>query len=367
MPNVLSHMHPTIPNLQIVWDSTSLRALQFCPRSYQLGILQGWRGSTVDLEFGKYFASATETYAKGRIAGQDKEQATLAALRYVMEATWDDDKQRPWGGEYEQQWHCLGETKFRNAKGNAAKCPYSHKGKWFPGEAPETCGLCGSHTEGHNTYVPYDKVKNRDTLVRLVAWYCDDQPETAEDAGLFPYSFPDGTPAIELSFKLPLPILDPTNQPYVLAGHLDGIKTFGGVETFITDNKTTKSWLSKNYWAQFAPNVQVDTYDLAGSILFPDIRLSGVAIEAAQVSQTGAKFGTNIFYRSEGQREETLREIEWWIKFAEKLAADDYYPMNKSNCKMCPFNGICSKDPVSRERYLRADFKQDIWNPAEER
>jgi len=43
---------PTIPNLQIVWDSTSLRALQFCARSYQYGILHGWRGSAVDLEFG---------------------------------------------------------------------------------------------------------------------------------------------------------------------------------------------------------------------------------------------------------------------------------------------------------------------------
>lgn len=369
---------PTIPNLQVVWDSTSLRALMFCPRSYQYGILQGWRGPAVDLEFGIYFASATEVYAKARLDGRTKSAATLEAVRRVVEDSWINENDgvdygygenigRPWGGEYSAQWRCTGTTKYKNAKGNAAKCPYSHKGKWFPDHGPATCGVCGSPTHTERRYTPYDKIKNRESLVRLVAWYCFEQPEELGGAGLSPYAFPDGTPAVELSFKLPLPFNTPDGQPYLLAGHMDGIKTFGPIEAFVSDNKTTKTWLGENYWKQYSPNIQVDTYDLAGSLLFPDLDIKGVAIEAAQVTTTGAKFAIQTFYRTEGQREETLDEIGRWLKQAEAYAIDDYYPMNKTNCKMCAFNGICSKDPAQRERYLKADFVQKRWNPLEER
>lgn len=213
----------------------------------------------------------------------------------------------------------------------------------------------------------FDKVKNRESLVRLVAWYCFEQPENLGEQGLSPFAFPDGTPAVELSFKLPLPFNTPDGQPYILAGHMDAIKTFGPIETFVTDNKTTKGFLGVTYWKQFAPNIQVDAYDLAGSLLFPDLGIKGVAIEAAQVSVGGAKFATQVFYRTEGQREETLDEIGRWIKQAEYYAKDDYWPMNKTNCKFCAFNGICSKDPAQRDRYLKADFVQKRWNPLEER
>jgi len=369
---------PTIPNLQVVWDSTSLRALMFCPRSYEYGILNGWRGSAVDLEYGIYFASATEVYAKARLMGRTKYEATLAAVQRVVEDSWtsENDGQdhgygvnagKGWGGEYEPQWRCTGTEKYRNAKGNAAKCPYSHKGKWFPGGGPDTCGVCHSPTQSERRYAPYDKVKNRESLVRLVEWYCEEQPDASGGAGLSPFAFPDGTPAVELSFKLPLPFQTPDGQPYVMAGHMDAIKTFGTIETFITDNKTTKSFLGPLYWKQYSPNIQVDLYDLAGSLLFPDLGLKGVAIEAAQTLVGGAKFATQVFYRTEAQREETLHEIGWWIKQAERFAADNYWPMNKTNCKMCNFNGICSKDPAQRERFLKADFVQKRWNPLEER
>jgi hypothetical protein len=374
-----SHMHPTIPNLQVVWDSTSFRALMFCARSYQYGMLEGWRGSAVDLEFGIYFATATETYAKGRLSGLSKIAATVAAVERVVIDSWIDtgnetdfgygvSNGRPWGGEYQAQWRCLGETKYRNAKGHAAKCPFSHKGKWFPGDGPETCGTCGSHTHTERRYLPFDRIKNRETLVRLVEGYCNEQPEVSGGPGLYPYAFPDGTPAVELSFKLPLPFNRPDGKPYIFAGHFDKMATHGDREIFIADNKSTKSYINQLYWKQFSPNVQVDNYDLVGSIMFPHLNLSGIAIEAAQVKATGnPEFALQVFYRTEGQREETLREMGWWLKQAERYAADNYWPMNKSNCKMCAFNNICSMDPSQRDIYLKANFRKQIWNPNEER
>lgn len=363
----------TIPNLQVVWDSTSFRALMFCARSYQLGILQGWRGSAVDLEFGIYFATGTEIYAKERLNGRSKEDAITAALKRVLEDSWldaDDEYPdgKPWGGTYANEWRCTGTEPYRNARGNRAKCPYSHKGRWFPGDGPEQCGECGSCTVRERHYLPNDPKKNRKSLVTAVAYYCFEQPELPDSGGLYPIAFPDGTPAVELSFKLPLPFKTPDGQPYILAGHMDGIKRFSPSESFITDNKTTGSFIGPAYWKQYSPNIQVDIYDLAGSLLYPQLGIKGVAIEATQLFASGtARFAVHPFYRTEAQREETLQEIGWWLKQAERYAEENYWPMNKTNCKICNFNGICSKDPNQRERFLKADFTQNRWDPSKER
>lgn len=352
----------------------------FCPRHYQLSIIEGWKQNqeSVDLEFGRYFASATETYKKARLAGETKQGATVSALRATVEATWlydpptdplhhDPDfahSGRPWGGHYEEQWRCRGETPYKNAKGNHAKCPWSHKGAWFPEPAPGTCGSCGSGTETQRRWVSGDHAKDRYTLFRLVAWWCDDQ---AEEEGILPYKFPDGTPAVELSFTLPLPWYTPVGgEPYLLSGHLDGIDVFGS-ENFIGDNKTTKKMLSNQYWKQYEPNVQIKVYDLAGSVLYPDLGIKGVRIDAAQTLVGGARFGAKVFYSSDTLRAEFLTDLEWWIRQAERFAQDDYWPMNLANCSFCQFNGICSKSLEKRQMYLESNFHKKFWNPLEER
>lgn len=375
------------PNLQIVWDSTSLRALQFCPRSYQYGILQGWRGSAVDLEFGIYFASGVETYKKARLDGATRDEAQLLALRKVVEDSWLDSGERcevcqdgpdctvcelpmepigtPWGGTYESQWRCQGTQPYKNKKGNKAKCPYSHKGIWHPAPAPHTCGECGSDTETATRYLPGDKTKNRHTLVRLIVWYVEEQAEDMS-SGIHPYKFPNGKPAVELSFKYPLPLKNKYGEPYILSGHLDSIMT-NGVENFISDNKSTKNTIGLSYWKQFSPNTQVDIYDMSGSLLYPELNIKGVLIEAAQIMQEGARFAAQPFYRNESQRQELLDDLTFWLSLAEKFAEDGHWPMNRGNCKICTFQGICSKEPAKRDMYLKADFAQRKWNPLEER
>lgn len=358
------------PKLQRAWDATSLRALQTCPRYYQYSILEGWRQSGVDVEFGGYFASSVEVYKKARLAGLDKGMATLNAVRYAIEATWleneGDQDGYPWGGHYEEQWRCTGTEPYKNAKGNKAKCPWSHKGHWFPQPGPSTCGECGSDTETERRWIANDNYKDRYSLVRLVSWYCDEQSEELGAQGVTPYAFPDGTPAVELSFTLPLPWKTPNGEPYLLAGHMDSIVSASG-EYFIADNKTTKKSLGEGYWAQYAPNIQVDIYDLAGSILYPGLGIRGVLIEGAQVLVDSARFGIRSFPHNDAQREELLVELEWWIKQAEKMAAENYWPMNRSACYICPFKKICKLDPSLREQFLKADFVKKHWNPLEER
>jgi len=151
-------------------------------------------------------------------------------------------------------WKCRGSEPYRD-KGRKVKCPNAYVRSWFDGDGPEVCGKCGSGILREDRWLPNDSTKDRYTLVRLVAWYCEEQSDTG---GLQPWAFPDGTPAVELSFQLPLPEewKSTYGDQYVLCGHMDSIVRFGGegrqepplgAELFISDNKTTKSFLGAGY------------------------------------------------------------------------------------------------------------------------
>lgn len=360
------HFSKVNPKLQVAWDSTSLKVLMECPRRYQYEIMEGWRGSKVDLEFGIFFANAMETYYKARLGGADLETAMHVATERAVKDTWDK-KRGPWGGSYNKVWHCTGTTKYRNAAGNAAKCPYAHKGEHYPGAHPSKCGECGSKIKEERLYVPGNKKKNRTTLIRAVVWYCLDQPE---QGGFQPYSFPDGTPAVELPFRLALPMAFKTGDVPILCGYFDRFAEFAG-DIYPVDNKTTASGqFGDAYFDGFSPSVQFDTYDLVASMMFPDLPIKGVVNDAVQMLVDSVKFNKREYYKTEKTRQEHLEFIEYWLRQAESYAENDFWPMNKAACWHCPFNKICSKDPAVRERYLANDVelrKQERWNPLRER
>jgi hypothetical protein len=353
------------PKLQTAWDATSLSALMQCPRYYQYTIIDGWRGTNEHFEFGGYFASAVERFKKLLLQGISKHDATISTLRWVIEATWDRAT-GPWSGRYADTWRCKGSEPYRNAKGNRAKCPYARVGNFTEGIGPKSCGVCGSPTAQERRWLSDYQGKDRYNLVRLAAAYCDDAATSPRD-GPFPYAFPNGQPAVELSVQIPLPYKTVHGEPYLLTGHLDSIMVFGD-EKFIADNKTTARSLDTKYFAAYSPNTQVDTYDLIGSVLWPDLHLSGVLIEGAQVLRSGEiRLAIGPQHRSEEQREEFLREIDYWLGQAEKFATDSYWPMNRRSCWQCDFKSICSKSPSKRELFLRSNFTVRKWNPLEER
>ena len=165
---------------------------------------------------------------------------------------------------------------------------------------------------------------------------------------------------------MPLPFKTAADENYILCGHIDKLAKFDE-DLFICDHKTTKKTLSKSFWGTFAPNIQMDIYDLAGNIMFPEMGIRGVIVEGAQTMVGGARFGRQVFYRNEEQREEMLNELGHWLKTAEGYAEADYWPMNRANCWICEYKGVCSKPPAERERWLKADFDVSHWNPLEER
>lgn len=364
-PSKLSAWSEVNPKLQVVWDASSLKSFQFCPRYYEINNMQGWQGSSVDLEFGRFIATGFERFQKARVAGKSRVDALLEVVRQTLEDTWNEDGTQ-WGGRYEKLWKCEGTTKYKNERGNRAICPNAHKAAWFPGDPPDICVECRSGIRVENRYIPNDSAKNRHTLLRTIIWYGLHQPEDL-DEGLRPYVFPDGTVAVELSGKLPLPKKSPHGEQYILAVNLDYIGQYG-TELFIVDNKTTKKTLNDAYYNGFSPDTQFDTYDLYASVAFPDLPIKGVMVDAVQIMVGGSEFGLRPYYKTETQREEHLNDLLSWIDEAERAAETGYYKMNKRNCWLCPLKAVCSKPPEQRAGYLRDNFtKGERWDPSHER
>lgn len=385
MPSAFSTNNP---RLQVAWDASSLKSLQFCGRYYQLNNLEGWQTESVHLSFGRLVASGMELYQKLRLDGFSREDALIRVAKWALEETYYEGKELPetddddegycidcplprapdtqWGGRYESMWKCTGVNKYKNEKGNRAKCPFAFEKVWFPGDPPDVCGSCGSPVHAERLYIPDDKRKNRHTLLRALIWYGLDQPEDIAD-GYRPYVFPDGTPAVELSGRLPLPKWTGTGEQYMLTYNFDYIGQFGE-ELFITDNKTTTKTLNQEYFDTYSPDTQFDTYDLIGSVAFPALDIKGTMVDAISLTISGVEFGKHAYYKTEEQREEHFHDLEVWLGIAEQYALAGYWPMNKRNCWLCPFKRVCSLPPKLREGYLKSNFeKGKVWDPLAQR
>lgn len=345
--------HPTIPNLQVKWDASSLKPLMACPRRYQLGALEGWGtlDQKVDLEFGRIIGEGWEIYELGGAT----DSALRAAIKHVL------TRSHGGFGFYEDAWRCLGQTKFKNAKGNAAKCPYSHAGKWFVAPGPETCS-CGSATETANRWLPINPSKDRGQLIRALVWYAMEYADNA----LIVAKDALGKPMVEHHWELPLGEVD--GVAFTICGNLDRVLEAGEHgPVYVADYKTTGKGLTKSYFASWAPDIQVDLYDFAALDFLPAhlrSRYDGVMIDAVQVQPGKALFGRSIYKNDAKGHAELRRELEHYMRMAKKYAEDNYWPMNRTACFLCQFKGVCSQPPDRREQALKAEFDRSFWNPA---
>lgn len=319
---------PKLPALQLHWDSVSLGALKKCPRYYELAIVRGWRGrgQAIDLEFGIFLHSACEVYDKRKAAGCSHEEAALAALDWLMTATWDAKLDRPWSTENAQ--------------------------------------------------------KNRFTLVRTVVWYL----EQWRDDPLATVVQADGSAAVEVSFSFELDfgpvgpehsydaMSDEHPPRYALCGHLDRIGRFNE-RLWIADKKTTRHALDARYFSQFSPDNQVSLYTLAGQIVLGE-QCAGVVIEGIQVGVGFSRCMRGNVQRTSAQLEEWLHSLRVLLDQAEGYARANFWPQNERSCgwiaadgvpRQCEFRSICAKSPSVRERWLEADFTRRVWDPTEKR
>ena len=225
-------------------------------------------------------------------------------------------------------------------------------------------GLLGENLSGLRTE------RTKECLIRSCIWYIDRFYDDSAQTALRP----DGTPAVELSFQLPL--FDIDNQTIYLCGHLDRVVLFQG-ETFITDYKTTKSGLDQRFADSFKPSVQMGNYITAGHILasqpttvFPS-KPAGIIIDGIQLGVNYNRYSRFILRYTEREIEKNLTDLEHTLKIEAKGYADaNYWPARETSCDHyggCPFKSVCSSTPTSWEDKLNTHYAKSTWDPTKPR
>jgi hypothetical protein len=340
-----------VPNLQLYLDSTSLGDFKSCAQLYKYRIIDGYSSpySSTDLFFGILFHSATEVYERSRASGIPHDESVIDALRHAVMATWDNEKKRPWTSDVTD--------------------------------------------------------KSRNTLLRTIVWYLD----TFKDENLKTVVFPNGDPAVEVSFrfdtgirteaKFECPVCfgagaakisgarksedspgdieftieqctecngtGAVGEPFYLCGHLDRV-VYWNSELWIMDKKTTRYALDDNYFRQFSPDNQMSLYSVAGAVTL-ESEVGGLIIDGCQVLVTGSRFRRKTIPRSPEQLEEWLVSLKHWLHWLEYCAKNDYWPQNERSCgygnRQCQFRPVCSSDPSTRQEMLDGMYVRRTWDP----
>lgn len=310
MSEAPSPFSPTLPTFQTHWDSTSLGWFKTCPRLYQYFMLEGWspRSRGMHLVFGGLYAAALERYAHARASGSSHDDATVAMVRWALEAS--------------------GERVF---------------------------GVFISWETG-------DPIKNRHTLIRSLIWNVEDKLTSPFQTHIMH----NGKPAVELSFHFEA--FEVAGEPIYLAGHLDEVVVANG-DLWIRDDKTTKGSLGASYFSRYSPDNQMSLYSIAGKVILNE-PVRGVLVKAAQIGVNFTRFQTQQIPRPQGVLTEWLSETATWIALAHHFAMLGEWPRNDKSCDKfggCVFQKVCSVSPSHRRAWLEEDFEKRTWNPLEAR
>lgn len=343
---------PGKDQLQLV-DASKLADFQRCPKLYEYKHIDGYQaiGDKIDLVFGTLLGEALECFEKSLFAGATHGEAHRAALAGLLAGARNPDGSNRFG-EHVTTWRCVGDKPYKNEKGNHAKCPYSHKGKYFPLPAPDICS-CGAATATHELWMPVKAGKDIDKLVELLVGYTDG----ALSRKLIPEQL-DGKPLIEHYWeeKFDHPAL---LRPVLLCGNWDAVKSFGAAQ-YVVDYKTTGKAINDTYWKGFTPNVQVDLYNMAARKVLPQMDIRGVAIEAFS---TSGEPGFRLFQATDEQKAEMFADTAFWIGLMQHCEETKEWPRNRSNCFMCSFQQVCSRAPAVRPAILNEKYTRAKWNP----
>jgi hypothetical protein len=301
--------------LQFAWDSTSIKLAEECLRKYQYKMLDGWQPLTlsVHLRFGAVYATALEHYHKWVALGTHHDEALEQAVHEALVSTWDYDKD------------------------------------------PEGNIIPGSGTP----WVSEHNLKTRENCIRTIVWYLE---HFREDPAM-PVKLADGTPAVELSFALPV------DDGIVFTGHLDRLAEYAG-NPMVVDQKTTGTTITARYFDGYKPDIQMSMYTFAGQAVY-NVPVKGVIIDAAQIAVGFSRFERGITMRTQSELEEFYDTTMETITRARSATALNNLPMNRTSCDKfggCEFRRVCSKSPEVREQFLKADFaKGKRWDPLEAR
>lgn len=311
---------PSNPFRQIAWDATSLELFLRDPWTYFCTIIEGWRMPlpSAALLFGSLYHESCGHYCLARLEGASHDAALDAALAYAIRAAAEG---APVVGEADAPCtNCDGMGTLidpdQAENYEAAPCVFcGGTGRIKPNWSLDEIAANSARRADRN---------QRDTyrLLRAVVWWCD---LYGDDPLYTTIRLPSGRPAIEVHFDLPLGFrIGPDDAR--LCGHIDGIVQAATGELIVREWKHTTSTIGGDrksaayYFLRYKPNVQINTYALAGKLLLPSQPVRGVLVEACQTSVTFAHFEREWIDRPEPILSEWIDCIEHHTRRASALA-----------------------------------------------
>lgn len=298
-----SPFSPSLPTLQIAWDSTSLGLLKTCPRKYYYKMVERWntKEQSLHLDFGIFYHSALEEFDKAKAQGATHDEATRTSIRKAMEISKD-----------------------------------------FTG----------------------DNIKNRFTLVRSIVWYLEHFREDPAETIILangkpavelsfrmdlPFNTPDGEPYLLCGH------LDKAVRWQGAVYILDRKTTKGQVGSYYFDKFSPENQMSlyslagKVVLERDASGIIIDAVQLA--VGFARFARGIVHRTKGQLDEWLA------------DTETWIRLAEHFAKTKSWPMNDKSCDMYGG----CEFREVCSKDASIRETFLQADFIKREWNPLQSR
>lgn len=203
-----------------------------------------------------------------------------------------------------------------------------------------------------------DKAKNFHNTFHALEAYMQEYPPFLDIVQ--PFMKPDGTPATEFSFAIPLPVNNPLGEPYIFAGRFDLLGTFGDL-LVVQDEKTTSAL--GPYWLR--------QWDLRGQFLgyvwacrqlgyqIDHCVIRGIAIQKTQhqFAAVPVQYAQHLIDRWYEELLYTLHDINrcyasgrWAYNFAD--ACGSYGG--------CSFHDLCmSRDPSN----WLTNYEHNPWSP----
>lgn len=330
---------PFIPGtkIQYAWDSVSLTSFLACPRRYQYTVLEGLVSNNpnyaIALVFGILVHEGLEGYHKARFSGQSHNIALFTTLAKVLRSD------------------------------AAQTLPNDEDIEEMADEAKQAAD------EDDGISLRNSRIRTRYYLARTLVWYLDYYDNKGEGDPATTLALPSGAPAVEVSFRIPLP-LKIEQHPLILCGHIDRVVEFRGAN-FVTDYKTTKS-LTSQFFAGFDLSHQMTGYSTAGNVIF-NRPATGIIVDGIALQVGGVKLGRHPTQRSPGQireyfdlfRDVTQRAVQLHNRYLEE---GKDYPMNTASCYFCEYKGVCRVGPEYRKSYIKKEFHSAPgWNPLRNR
>jgi hypothetical protein len=211
---------------------------------------------------------------------------------------------------------------------------------------------------GEDLKLSDDSARGLEAALRAVVW----KAEEFWDDNLKLATMPDGSPALEQRFEVPI-----GDRGHRFSGRIDKIVSVDD-RLYLVDTKTTKTALSEYYFNGYMPANQVFAYIWACREVLK-LPVDGFIIDGVQTGVNFCRFARQVYNVSKELIDEWYNDTLHHLEISDVYANSQYYPANFTSCGNyggCRYREACAHAKSQRHIFFGTDFKQEYHPDLEE-